>query len=95
MATGQGSVIIDFGAFPGAQEAFVNFADATISAGSKVEAYVMSSDSVGNHTANDHKYLPLFTSFTGESIAGVGGTIFGRSLQAMIGQFKLRYVWAD
>ena len=95
MATGQGTVIIDFGVFPGSQEASVTFTDATISAGSKVEAYVMSADTVGTHTANDHKYLLLLAEFTGQPTAGVGGTIFGRALQLMIGQFNLRYVWAD
>ena len=55
----------------------------------------MASDSVGDHTANDHKYLLLLASFTGEPIAGVGGTIYGRALQQLIGQFKVRYAWAD
>ena len=95
MAFGSGSVTINFGAFPGTQEASIPFTDATISAGSKVEAFIMASDFVGNHTANDHKYLPLLASFTGEPIAGVGGTIYGRALQLLIGEFKLRYAWAD
>ena len=95
MATGQGTVVLDFGVFPGSQEASVAFADVAVSAGSKVEAYVMASDSVGTHTANDHKYLGLFVEFTGQPSAGVGGSIFGRSLQKMIGQFKIRYIWAD
>ena len=95
MATGQGTVTIDFGVFPGSQEASVAFADAAVSAGSKVEAYVMSSDAVGTHTANDHRYLGLLAEFTGQPSAGVGGSIFGRSFQRLIGQFNLRYVWAD
>lgn len=95
MAVGSGTVTINFGAFPGTQEASIPFTDATISAGSKVEAFVMASDSVGDHTANDHKYLPLFAAFTGEPIAGVGGTIYGRALYSLIGEYKLRYAWAD
>ena len=95
MANGSGFVVISFGAFPGAQEASAQFTDATISAGSKVEAFIMASDSVGNHTTNDHKYLPLLASFNGEPIAGVGGTIYGRALQSLIGDFKIRYAWAD
>ena len=95
MANGSGFVVIDFGAFPGTQEASIPFTDAAISAGSKVELFIMSVDTAGTHTANDHKYFPLIVAFTGESIAGVGGTIHGRALGSLIGQFKLRYAWAD
>ena len=55
----------------------------------------MSGDAVGTHTANDHKYLGLLADFTAQPTAGVGGTIFGRSFQKLIGQFRLRFVWAD
>lgn len=95
MATGQGTVTIDFGAFPGAQEASVGFTDAAISGTSKVEAYVMSNGTAGTHTAHDHKYLDWFASFTAEPSAGVGGTIYGIAPNKLIGQFQLRYVWAD
>ena len=95
MATGQGTVVINFGAFPGAQEASVTFVDATISAGSKVEAYFMGSDSTADHSANDHKYVPLLVDLTGLATAATGGTIFARALQKMVGTFTARYVWAD
>ena len=96
MATGQGTVTIDFGAFPGSQEASVAFADVTISVGSKVEAYVMAGDSTTDHTVNDHRYLmALPVAFTGLATAGVGGTIYARALLKLIGTFQLRYVWAD
>ena len=95
MATGQGTVVINFGAFPGSQEAQVNFTDATISAGSKVEPYFMASDSTADHTAGDHKYVPLLVSLTGLATAATGGTIVARSLQLMIGTYTARYIWAD
>jgi hypothetical protein len=95
MATGQGTVTIDFGVFPGSQEAAIAFADATISGTSKIEAYVMAGDSTTDHTANDHKYLGLWVTFTAEPIAGVGGTIYARALDKMTGTFKLRYIWSD
>lgn len=95
MATGSGIVTINFGAFPGSQEASVAFSDVTISGTSKVQAEVMSADSTADHTVNDHKYLPLLAEFTGEPQAGVGGTIFARSMQKLIGTFKLRYIWGD
>lgn len=95
MATGQGTVTIDFGVFPGSQEASVAFVDAAIGAASKVEPYVMGSDTSSYHTAADHRYLPLLVHFTGAASAGVGGTIYARALQSMIGTFTVRYIWSD
>ena len=96
MATGQGVVTINFGAFPGAQEASIAFTDATIGAASKVEAYVMGGDTTADHSANDHRYLAaLPLAFTGVASAGVGGTIYGCALMKLVGTFKLRYIWAD
>lgn len=95
MATGTGTVTINFGAFPGSQEASVAFTDAAVGAASKVEPYVMADGVTSDHSANDHRYLPLLALFTGLPSPGVGGTIHGRSLQKLIGTFQLRYVWAD
>jgi len=96
MANGQGTVTIDFGAFPGSQEASIAFTDATISGTSKVEAYIMADDTTADHTANDHRYIGNFLILTGAPIAATGGTIYARAVpQKLVGTFKLRYVWAD
>jgi hypothetical protein len=95
MATGQGSVVIDFGASPGSQEASVAFADAAVGASSKVEPYFMGNDTAGTHTASDHRYVGLFVRLSGVPSAGVGGTIYARSQHRMQGQWAVRYVWAD
>jgi hypothetical protein len=95
MATGSGTVTINFGAFPGSQEASIAFTDATIGAASKVEPFVMGGDSTADHSAADHKYLPLLAQFTGIASAGVGGTIYARALQKLVGTFSVRYAWAD
>jgi hypothetical protein len=98
VASGKGAVTVDFGVWPGAQEASVAFTDATISAGSKVEVYVMANGTAGTHTANDHRYLFALAVFTGLASAGVGGTVYGRSRPgcgALIGQYQLQYVWSD
>jgi hypothetical protein len=55
----------------------------------------MSGDSTTDHSADDHKYVGLFIALSAEPSAGVGGTIYGRSYQKMIGTFKARYIWAD
>ena len=95
MATGQGTVTLDFGSFPGSNEASVSFVDATISGTSKVEAYFMASDTTTDHTASDHQYVGLFVTLSASANAGVGGTIYARSTEKMQGTFKARYVWAD
>ena len=97
MAFNQGEATIDFGAFPGSNEASIAVADATITDAADAEAYVMGDDTSGTHTANDHRYLrALGTDFTcGEAVAGVGFTIYGRSVHKLQGTFKLRWVWSD
>lgn len=97
MATGLGTATIDFGAFPGANEASVTVTGQTsISATSKVEAYIMADDTTSNHTASDHRYVGLWLAFTcGTPTAGTGFTIYGRSTEKLQGQFAVRWVWAD
>ena len=97
MANGQGTSTIDFGAFPGANEASIAVTgQSSISATSKAEAYIMGDDTTTDHTANDHRYIPLFAEFTcGTPTAATGFTIYGRSADKMQGTFKLRWVWTD
>lgn len=101
MATGQGTATIDFGAAPGSYEATVAVTgEASIGAGSKAEAFVMADDStpgVDGHTAVDHRWLQaLGVAFTcGTPTAGVGFTIYGKSIYALEGTWALRFVWAD
>lgn len=97
MATGQGTATIDFGAHPGANEASVAVTgQGSISATSKVEAFIMGDDTSSNHTANDHRYISLWLSLTcGTPTAATGFTIYGRSDQKLHGQFAVRWVWAD
>lgn len=89
-----GSVTIDFGAFPGSNEASASFSDATIGAGAKVEAFIMADDTTADHTASDHRYAGQLFSLTAAPNAGVGGTIYARSIHKMQGTFAVRYVWA-
>jgi hypothetical protein len=99
MATGQGTVTIDFGAEPGSNEATVNATGAfvtAVSATSKCEAYINGASTAGTHTANDHKYLGQFASFTcGTPVAATSIPVYGRSIHKMSGQWLLNVVWAD
>ena len=97
MANATGTATIDFGAYPGAQESSVAVTGQTsISATSKAEAWIMGDDTSSNHTASDHRYVPLFLALTCSTpTAGTGFTIYGRGAQPLTGQFTLRWVWSD
>ena len=97
MATGIGTATLDFGAHPGSNEASVAVTgQATISATSKVEAWVMGDDTSTDHTADDHKYFMALAGLTcGTPTAATGFTIFARSTEKLSGQFSVRWVWAD
>jgi hypothetical protein len=97
MATGQGTAVIDFGAYPGSNEASVVVTGQTaITATSKAEAFVMADDTTGDHTANDHRYFALLTGLTcGTPVAATGFTIYVVCAERLHGTFALRWVWAD
>ena len=97
MANATGTATVDFGSGLGTQEASVAVTGQTsISATSKAEAWIMGDDTSTNHTANDHKYVPLFCVFTCSTpVAGTGFTIYARALGKLSGQFTLRWVWSD
>lgn len=97
MASGQGITTIDFGAFPGSNEAFVDVTgQGAIQATSKAEAYVMGDDTTSDHTANDHRYFPLWAVLTcGTPFAADGFSIYARSTERLQGTYKVRFVWAD
>lgn len=97
MATGQGTATIDFGAYPGSNEASIAVTgQASISATSKAEAYIMGDDTTADHTAADHRYIASLIGLTcGTPSAGTGFTIYARSTQKIQGTFSIRWVWAD
>jgi hypothetical protein len=97
MANGQGTAIIDFGAFPGSNEAEIAVSGQTsILATSKAEAYIMGDDSTSDHTANDHRYIGLWMALTcGTPTASTGFTIYGRSMEKLQGTYQVRFVWTD
>ena len=96
MATGQGTAVIDFGAFPGSNEVTVAVTGQTaISATSKVEAYFMA-DTTSDHTLQDHTYSSMFIDLVcGVPTAGTGFSIYARCADRMQGTFQCRWIWAD
>lgn len=97
MASGIGTAIIDFGAYPGASETSVVVSGISgISATSNAEAFIMGDDSTTDHAARDHRYLGLYARFTcGAPTVGTGFTIYGTSTERLQGTYKIRYVWSD
>lgn len=94
MAT-TGTATIDFGSFPGANETSVVVTGQTgIASGSNVEAYFMSNDTSGTHSANDHVYAPCFIKLNcGTIVVGTGFTIYARCNDRMLGSFVVHWVW--
>jgi hypothetical protein len=95
MANGTGSAELDFGA--GSNSASVAVTGlTTITALSKAESWVMADDTSADHTAEDHRFFPVFAALTcGTPTASTGFTIYGRSSQQMTGKWTVRYVWSE
>ncbi len=97
MASGTGTTTINFGAAPGSNEASVAVTGITgIGGTAKVSAFTMADDTSSDHSASDHKYFLSLASLTcGDVSAGVGFTIYARSVHKLTGQWTVRYVWVD
>jgi len=86
---GFGTATIDFGAFPGSNEASVAFTNADV--GAAVNPFFASDDTTTDHTANDHKYAAMLVQLSAQTTPGVGGAIHARSEHKMQGTFDVRY----
>jgi hypothetical protein len=86
-----GDATIDFGSFPGSNEASVAIVDPTAASGWRVKAYIMGGDTTADHTAVDHRYVGLFLTLTVSVTPSVGMTIYATSPHALEGTFKVRY----
>lgn len=71
----QGTVLLDFGAFPGASDASVAVAQPAITGSSLAEAWIFPADTA-DHTADEHM-LETLKVFAGNIQAGVGFTVYG------------------
>jgi hypothetical protein len=97
MAVGQGTVTFIFGSAPGTNIVTTAVSDASIGASSKVEIYLMGTDSTATHNTYEHQLLPLGgLSLVAISVsAGVGFTAQAATLLRLTGTITARYVWAD
>ena len=98
MATGLGTLVFDFGSAPGTNlVTTVVTGQTSISAISKVEIFLMGTDSTATHNAYEHALLPLANlALSCISVtAGTGFTAQAATTQRLTGTFAARFVWAD
>lgn len=97
MATGQGTLVFNFGAAPGTNLVQTTVTGlSTIGASSKVEVYLMGTDSTATHNAYEHALLPLDLALSCVAVtASTGFVAQAASTQRLTGTFQARYVWAD
>ena len=98
MATGQGNITFNFGSAPGTNVVTSNVTGQTsIGSGSKVEMYIMGTDSTAEHNTVEHQMLPL-GGVSIQPISVTAGTGFTGQIMTplrMTGNITARYVWAD
>lgn len=98
MPSAQGTATINFGATPTDEASIAVTGQATISATSLVEAWIMGDVSTADNNAADHEALayaaamPVVTS----RVAGTGFTIWVRLLAGWAkGTYKVQWAWSD
>ena len=91
-----GTVTVDFGAGPGANEASAAVTGQTnIAATNIARAFVVADDTTADHAANDHKYFAMLSTFTCDTpVAATGFNVYARSAEKLTGQFKVRWNWS-
>ena len=97
MATGQGTLTFDFGSAPGTNIASVLGVVATgISSTSKLEIYLIGTESTATHNAFEHRIIELGGfSMKATSIGSVTFDAQAASLLRLTGQISAHFVWAD
>jgi hypothetical protein len=95
--TGFGTATLNFGTFPGSNEASVTVTGLTaISGTSTSNAYIGADATSADYTANDHKYLATLIGIScSNATAGSGFTIYGRSIHKIEGQITVDYYWSN
>lgn len=91
-----GTATLNFGAFPGSNEAFTTVTGQTaITSATVVTVQVAGSGSSGSHTSNDHRYFAALVGLThGTPTDGDGFTIYARSAEKMQGTFLVQWAYS-
>lgn len=83
--------VLDFGPYPGSQEATATAADTSVSAGEVLRVWFDPAGVTSDHTVIDHRYAPLFIQPVAVPAAGVGVVIHARSEHKMQGQWAVQW----
>ena len=97
MASGQGTIVFNFGSAPGTNVVTtVVTGQTSIGSTSKVEIYLMGTDSTATHNAYEHSLLPLDLALSCITVtAGAGFTGQAATTLRLSGTITARFVWAD
>jgi hypothetical protein len=90
-----GSTTVDFGAYPGSNEAStVVSGQAGIAAGSSVQAWLVA-EATSNHNVSDATYAALLAAIScSVPTADTGFTVYARSAEKLTGIFKIQWTWS-
>jgi len=90
-----GTAVIDFGAFPGTNEAQVDITgQSAILAGSLCDAWIRAEPS-GDHTLQDHVWAAALVEVVcGVPTASTGFRIYAVCTERITGKFNLDWAWA-
>ena len=93
-ATG-GVATIDFGAFPGSNEASITVTgQGSILSTSPIALAISADDTTADHSASDHSYFAMVVGLSyGSVVHATGFTIYARSQYKLQGTFKVRWIW--
>ena len=98
MATGLGTLVFDFGSAPGTNLVTATVTgQTTIASTSKVEIFIMGTDSTATHNTYEHAILPLGNIALSciSRTAGSGFVAQMATTQRLTGTIAARFVWAD
>ena len=94
-ASATDSIVLDFGAYPGSNEATATVAgQTTILDSHRASATVFGDGFVDTHTPSDHRYAAALMGLSCSTpIAGTGFTIYARSIHKLQGRFRVIWSW--
>lgn len=91
----EGTAEIDFGAYPGSNEATVTVTgQASILSTNFPRAFIAADSTSSDHTASDHRYAAMLVGITcGTPTDATGFPIYARSAEKLQGKFTLRWAY--
>ncbi len=96
-AVNTGTAIIDFGNYPGSNEATIAITGLTNILSTSIVILEIPADATSvDHTASDHRYFTTFANLTSSTpITGFGFAIYSTSTQQMQGKWTVQYSWTN